>query len=344
MASRRRRIGWAPAITASRVSASSRASRDVWRRTVRRADLARWLCQPDHPLTSRVIVNRLWQHHLGAGIVGTPNDFGAQGEKPTHPELLDWLATELVAQGWRRKALHRLIVTSATYQQSSAPGRNPTVAKARQVDPDDKLLWHARIKRREAEAIRDAVLQTSGQLNVRMYGPSNCPELPAVLADYGWDPDQNVRDRNRRSIYVLAKRNFVYPLFAAFDEPDRVNSCPVRPATVTAPQALAMLNGEFTLVQSRHLAGALLAAHGRDVRALVRAAYLRAFAREPDNEDAADARKFLTRQARLIADKGLPERDALPEPTPAGLDANFAAAVVDFCHALLNSAEFLDVE
>ncbi len=156
----------------------------------RRADLARWLCRPDHPLTSRVVVNRLWQHHLGVGIVATPNDFGAMGEKPTHPELLDYLATELVRQGWRLKPLHRLIVTSATYRQASSPARNPTVGTAIRVDPDDKLLWHARVKRRDAESIRDAVLQASGQLNRRMYGPSNCPELPASVLEsgYAWDP------------------------------------------------------------------------------------------------------------------------------------------------------------
>ena len=270
----------------------------------RRADLARWLCRPDHPLTSRVIVNRLWQHHLGAGIVATPNDFGAMGDKPTHPELLDYLATELVRQGWKLKAIHRLIVTSATYRQASSAGRNPTAAKALQVDPDNKLLWRARVKRREAEAIRDAVLQASGQLCPRMYGTSSCPELPAVLADYGPDPDARPEDRNRRSIYVLAKRNFAYPLFAAFDQPDRVNSCPVRPATITAPQALAMLNGEFTLAQARNLGGLLLAAHGRDARSLIRAAYLRAFNREPSHREFIAAEKFLDHQTNLIADDG----------------------------------------
>ena len=312
----------------------------------RRADLAQWLCRPDHPLTSRVIVNRLWQHHLGVGIVATPNDFGVMGDKPTHPELLDYLATELVRQGWKLKALHRLIVTSATYRQASSPGRNPTMAKAGQVDPENKLLWHARIKRREAEAIRDAVLQVSGQLNPRMHGPSNCPELPAVVAEngYSWDADERLVDRNRRSIYVLAKRNFAYPLFAAFDQPDRVNSCPTRATTITAPQALAMLNGEFTLTQARHLSGVLLAAHGRDARSLIRAAYRRVFSREADRDEIALAEKFLERQARVIASKGDPGREAQPEPKPQGLDAPFAAAVVDFCHALLNSAEFLDVE
>ncbi len=229
----------------------------------KRADLARWLCRPDHPLTSRVIANRLWQHHVGGGIVATPNDFGVMGEKPTHPELLDYLATELIRQDWKLKALHRLIVTSATYRQASSPRCNAAVEKAAAVDPSDKLLWHARVKRREAEAIRDAVLQASGQLNLRMGGPSNCPQLPAAVMEntYAWDADERPCDRNRRSIYLLAKRNFAYPLFAAFDQPDRVNSCPVRPATITAPQALAMLNGEFTLTQARHLAGIVLVGH-----------------------------------------------------------------------------------
>jgi hypothetical protein len=314
--------------------------------TFSRADLAHWLCQPDHPLTSRVIVNRLWQHHLGGGIVATPNDFGAMGEKATHPELLDYLASELIRQDWKLKALHRAIVTSATYRQSSSPRCNVAVEKAVTVDPSDKLLWHARVKRREAEAIRDAVLQASGQLNPRMGGPSNCPQLPAAVmeSNYAWEPDEQPRERDRRSIYLLAKRNFAYPLFAAFDQPDRVNSCPVRPATITAPQALTMLNGEFTLTQARHLAGLLLTDHGRSLFPLIRAAYLRVFGREPDALEIAAGQKFLLRQTRFIGSRSAAGHDALPEPKPAGLDAAFAAAVVDFCHALLNSAEFLDVE
>jgi hypothetical protein len=323
-----------------------------------RADLARWLCRPDHPLTSRVIVNRIWQHHMGAGIVGTPNDFGVQGEKPTHPELLDYLASELIRQGWTLKSIHRLIVTSATYQQASLPACNPTIEKSLAADPSNKLLWHARIKRREAESIRDAVLQVSAQLNPRMGGPSNCPLLPAIVMEgkYAWDPDEKPCDRNRRSVYVLAKRNFAYPLFAAFDQPDRVNSCPVRPSTITAPQALAMLNGEFTLDQARHLAGSLLAEHGHVPAQLIRAAYLRAFSREPDAQEIAAAEKFLLRQARLVgspverAGAGMPpvprQTGGLTPPArqPNPRDAAFAAALVDFCHALLNSAEFLDVE
>jgi hypothetical protein len=312
-----------------------------------RAALARWLCRPDHPLTSRVIVNRLWQHHLGGGIVATPNDFGAMGEKPTHPELLDYLATELIGQGWKLKEIHRLIVTSATYRQGSSPSSNATMAKALAADAGNKLLWHARIKRREAEAIRDAVLQASGQLNPRMGGPSSCPDLPAVVKEniYSWDPDQRLGDRNRRSIYMLAKRNFAYPLFAAFDQPDRVNSCPVRPATVTAPQALAMLNGELTLTQARYWAGSLLRDHGQATGPLIRSAYLDVFSREPDAGELAAAQKFLLRQSRLIGNKAArSSQEALPIPNSPGFDTAFAAALVDFCHALLNSAELLDVE
>jgi hypothetical protein len=297
---------------------------------LRRADLASWLCRPDHPLTSRVIVNRLWQHHLGAGIVATPNEFGAMGEKPTHPQLLDYLATELIRQGWKLKAIHRLIVTSATYRQASSPSYNGRMDKAVSADPENKLLWHARVKRREAEAIRDAVLQASGQLNPRMGGPSNCPLLPAAVMEskYAWEPDQRPGDRNRRSIYILAKRNFAYPLFDAFDQPDRINSCPVRPVTITAPQALAMLNGEFTLTQARHLAGPLVKDHGHNAAPVIRAAYMRVFSREPDPLEIAAAEKFLLREARLVGSSD-----------PLVLDA-----VVDFCHALLNSAEFLNVE
>jgi hypothetical protein len=292
-----------------------------------RAELARWLGRAEHPLSSRVIVNRLWQHHLGIGIVATPNDFGAMGDKPTHPELLDYLAAELVRQGWKLKSIHRLIVTSATYRQASSPSQNANANKALAVDPDDHFLWHARVKRREGEAIRDAILQVSGQLNLRMGGPSSCPQLPNAVMEnvYAWDADPRPDDRNRRSIYVLAKRNFAYPLLAAFDQPDRVNSCPVRPATITAPQALAMLNGEFTLTQAHQWAGLLVADHGRDAVSLIRAAYRRAFNREPDAHEIAAAKQFLTRQTRFLGSRS-------------------NAAVVDFCHALLNSAEFLDVE
>jgi hypothetical protein len=314
--------------------------------TGRRSALAAWLCRPDHPLTTRVIANRLWQHYLGEGVVASPNDFGAMGEGPSDAELLDYLASEVVRNGWRLKALHRLIVTSATYRQSSHPERNPAADRALKADPENKLLWHARVKRREAEALRDLMLQVSGRLNPRMYGPGARPELPAAVKDsrYSWDPDERPEDRNRRSIYVFARRNLAYPLFAAFDIPDRINSCPVRSTTITAPQALVMLNGRLGLAEARSLSGRLLAAHGADARALVRGAYLAAYGREPAADEQAASEQFLDRQTERIAAGPAPTRDALPRPLPAGLDPARAAALVDFCHALMNSSEFLYVE
>jgi len=304
--------------------------------TGRRSALARWLCRPDHPLTARVIANRLWQHYLGRGIVGTPNDFGLMGEQATHPELLDWLATELVRRGWKLKAIHRLIVTSAVYRQASSPGQNPALARAQEVDADNHLLWHARPRRRDAESVRDVLLQASGQLSLRMYGPSAHPELPAPLMEsrYAWDPDARAEDRNRRSVYVLARRNLTVPLFSTFDVPDRTNSCPTRPTTTTAPQALVMLNGNFAVEQARHLAGRLLAAHGRDTHGLIRDAYLLLFSRKPDASEFALAEDFLSHQVRLIESGSR---------RPAGSNGR-VAAVVDFCHALMNSAEFLYLE
>jgi len=312
--------------------------------TGRRSALARWLTRPDHPLTSRVIVNRLWQHYFGQGIVSTPNDFGTMGEKPSHGELLDFLAADLVAHDWKLKQLHRAIVTSATYRQTSRGDQNPMAKRAGKVDPDGKLLWHARIKRRDAEAIRDAALQFSGRLQTRMHGISARPELPMPAGDsrYTWYVDEKAEDRDRRSIYILAKRNFQFPLFAVFDQPDRDNSCPTRAITTTAPQALAMLNGEFTLAQARHAAGRLLTNHGDRTRDLVRQAYLGVYGRAPEAEEIAVAERFLVRQAALIASKGEPAH--LPDGLPKGTSHAFAAAFVDFCHALLNSAEFLYVE
>jgi hypothetical protein len=317
--------------------------------TGRRVALAEWLRRPDHPLTGRVIVNRIWQHHLGRGIVGTPNDFGAMADPATHPELLDWLATELVCGGWDLKRIHRLIVTSATYRQASDPEQNPAAGRAAQFDPEDSLLWHARVKRREAESIRDSALQASGELNVRLYGPAARPELPAAVMDsrYAWDPDSRPEDRNRRSIYVLARRNMPYPLFAAFDLPDRHNSCPARASTITAPQALAMLNSQFMLARARGLAARLLAAHGEDTRGLVRGAYRILFGREPVPDELVSAQRFIDRQARLFPAVSRSAGDPLPAltgSTSASMSAPRAAAVVDYCHALLNSAEFLYVD
>jgi hypothetical protein len=302
--------------------------------TGRRAALARWLTRPDHPLTARVMVNRLWQHHFGVGLVATPNDFGAQGEAPTHPELLDWLAVEFVENGWSLKHLHRLMVTSATYCQSSlVKCDDPRQAKALAVDRENKLLWHARRQRLEGEALRDAMLAISGELNGRPFGPSAQPKLPEKISSYAWKPNEKAADQNRRSIYVLAKRNMRYPLFDTFDLPDMHNSCACRSKTTTAPQALLLLNGDFTFDRARQWAARLLEQHPLDEQALIAQAYRSAWGRRATPEEIQAGLRFLDTQSAVIPERG---------DKPA--DSCRAAALVDFCHAVLNANEFLYVD
>jgi hypothetical protein len=289
--------------------------------TRRRTALAQWLTQPEHPLTARVMVNRLWQHHFGRGIVGTPNDFGQQGEQATHPELLDWLAVELVEHGWSLKHLHRLMLTSATYQQASTyDPQSAHARKARDADPENHLLWHARRRRLEGEALRDAMLLVSGELNPRLHGPSCKPKLPEGVSKYAWKPDAKVEEQNRRSVYILAKRNMRYPLFDSFDLPDQHNSCARRSQTTTAPQALLLLNGDFTLERAEHWASQLKKDHGPDEQALLRAAMTDAWGREPSSDEIELGRRFLQK------------------------NQGSSAALIDFCHAILNSNEFLYID
>jgi hypothetical protein len=310
--------------------------------------LARWLIDPSHPLTSRVFVNRLWHYQFGQGIVATPNDFGVMGGNPSHPELLDWLAYEFVANGWHLKPIHRLLVLSATYCQSSQlDPKSPDYSTAIAADAADNLLWHARRQRLEGEELRDAALQIAGHLNLRMFGPSAQPELPQVLADnrYGWDPDKNVEDRDRRSVYVLAKRNMRLPLLQAFDQPDMLNSCPCRTNTTTAPQALEMLNGESTAAAARQWGGKLLSQCGDDVAKIVREAYTDAYGRAPKDSEVKTAEQFVDQQtAELSIESAALAENQLPIPIPKKINRARAAAVVDFCHAVLCSNEFLYVD
>jgi hypothetical protein len=243
--------------------------------------------------------------------------------------------------------MHRLMLNSATYRQSSrVVSSDPAHAAALALDGGNRLLWHARRQRLEGEAIRDAILQISGQLNARVHGPSARPELPqGVDAKYAWKPDVNPADCNRRSIYIFAKRNLRYPLLDIFDLPDMHNSCPQRSVTTTAPQALALLNGDFALVQARHWGGRLLAQHGHDVPALVRRALAEAFGRPASRDQLRLAEEFLANQAATIAAGGEATASAvLPLPMPGGLQPAQAGAIVDFCHALLNTNEFLYVD
>ena len=213
--------------------------------TFPRTRLALWLTDPAQPLTARVIVNRLWQHHFGTGLVRTENDFGTQGDVPSHPELLDWLAATLIEKGWRLKAIHRLIVLSSTYRQSS---RASNSVEARSADPENRLLWHFNRRRLTAEEIRDTMLAASGRLNTRIGGASVMIPVDPELIQLLYKPSQwkvagNIAEHDRRSIYLTAKRNLRLPFLEVFDAPALMASCARRESSTHAPQALELLNG-----------------------------------------------------------------------------------------------------
>jgi hypothetical protein len=218
-----------------------------------RTALVEWLTSPGHPLTSRVVVNRIWQQHFGRGIVTTTSDFGTQGMEPSHPELLDWLASNFVSNSWSMKDLHRLMVTSSTYQQSSTPSN-----QASQDDPDNMLFSHQMRRRLDAEMVRDSVLAVSGRLNPATGGPSVMSPLPAGIDVKDWVVDKDASNHRRRSVYMFVKRNIKHPFLEAFDYPDSNLTCPERLVSINAPQALMLLNSDFALDESKALAERLL--------------------------------------------------------------------------------------
>jgi hypothetical protein len=216
----------------------------------RRAKLAEWIVSADNPLTARVMVNRVWHYHFGRGLVATPNDFGFNGGAPTHPELLDWLAAEFVRSGWSVKHLHRLIVTSAAYRQSSRFD-----AKAASIDADNRWLWRFPPRRLEGEAVRDAMLAVSGELNLTMGGPSFRPFKVRVFNSNFYDLlDPEGPEFQRRTVYRMNVGSAKNPLLEAFDCPDPSVKTPQRGSTTTPLQALGLMNGTFVLRQARHLA------------------------------------------------------------------------------------------
>ncbi len=276
----------------------------------RRRALADWIVDPGNPLTARVIVNRLWHHHFGTGLVDTPSDFGAGGGRPSHPELLDWLASELIATGWRLKSIHRLIVTSRAWRQRGEPSE-----AALALDAQDRLLWRYPPHRLEAEAIRDAILATSGSLNPQAGGPGF--DLFVANANYVKVYETKTEftaDDFRRMIYQTKPRSELDTFFGAFDCPDAGQIQPKRTSSTTPLQALNLLNGAFLIDQANRFAARVAREAGEEPAEKVRLAFLLAFGREATEAEIAAGTK-------LVADHGLPA----------------------LCRALYNANEFLSV-
>ena len=301
----------------------------------RRTALAKWLTRPENPLTARVMVNRVWHYHFGRGLVGTPSDFGLMGDRPSHRELLDDLTYRFVRGGWSIKQLHREIMLSGTYRQSS--GNAEAAAK---IDPDNKLLWRYNRRRLEGESIRDSMLAASGLLNTKMNGPGVFPPLPAgVETRGGWKSNESIDEARRRSIYIFVRRNTRYPMLEAFDMPDTHESCARRNQTVTPSQTLELMNSELVLDWSKGLAARVLNDAGLSREAMVDRAYRLVYSRAASDEEKRIAGEFFTRHQPILEARKAPL--TVPDKLPDGIKPIEAAVLVDLCHALLNSNEFL---
>ena len=279
-----------------------------WRTSYRRRAFAEWITDVDQgagALLARVIVNRLWQHHMGRGLVTTPSDFGTRGEPPTHPELLDHLASELIQSGWSLKALHKRIMTSAVYQQSTAIDE----AKAK-LDRDNKLYWRQPARRLEAEIIRDSILAVSGELDPKLFGPGTLDDKT-----------------KRRSIYFTVKRSKLMPMMVIFDAPEALNGMAERPTTTIAPQALHMLNNPQVRQAACNFARRIAPDAKTPLEDTVRHGYLIALARQPDRDELADGVAFIRAQMATYPENQRRE-----------------SALTDFCQTLMCLNEFIYVD
>ncbi|MSR57784.1 MAG: DUF1553 domain-containing protein [Planctomycetaceae bacterium] len=297
-----------------------------------RIGLAEWIAAPDNPLTPRVMVNRLWQHHMGEGIVRTANNLGRNGAPPTHPELLDWLAAEFIALvprsqagdtagTWSLKRMHRLIMNSATYRQAS----NVDSPAAEKIDPQNRLLWRMNRRRLEGEAVRDSVLAVSGRLNLESGGPGIYPPLPDGMDDriyykksQFWEPTDGPQSR-RRSVYIFKRRQLDFPLLAALDAPVFNIPSEQRPVSTTPLQALLLFNGRLVNEESDHFSRRIVAEVGSDALAQSRLAYQLALCRQPTDDELQSAIEHIATQ---------PEGDGLRS----------------LCRVLFNLNEFVYVE
>ncbi len=304
--------------------------------TLQRSALALWMTDVDQgagALAARVMVNRIWRHHFGEGLVRTPSDFGLRGDAPSHPDLLEWLAGRFIADGWSVKKLHRLILETSAYKQGVL--HDPRAAR---IDPENRLLWHRRPLRLEAEALRDAILAVSGTLNPAMFGPGIKPPVPlaSTLAAYNTrDPyPRDARDdasTRRRSVYLFTKRSLRNPFLEVFDGADPSASCGRRTPTTVAPQALALLNDDLVRRRARDLADRLIGEGGED-SVLIRRAFALALGRPPRPAEIDASSRFLKDRTASRKERGKASDEAR------------RLALADFGQALFSLNEFLYVE
>ena len=300
------------------------------RSTGLRLALARWVTQANHPLTSRVIVNRLWAERFGRGIVATLANFGHTGERPSHPGLLDWLATELVQNGWSLKHIHRLMTTSAAYRQTSRP-----TAAVRVADPDNILVSSMPMRRMRAEVLYDSVLRATGRLDPTPFGPPDTVEV----RESGEVVPNGSKAGFRRAIYLLKRRKTPVTILELFDSPRMAPNCTERATSTVAPQALQMRNGDLVRGHARYLAGRLMDEHPDDRSAQIEQLYLRVLSRPPSGQEARLALKDLD----LLALEWKGHLDAQNEPVPRVSSARWLA-LGSLAHAMVSSAEFLYVD
>lgn len=280
----------------------------------RRAGFAKWLVDRDNPLTARVMINRVWQHHFGEGLVRTPNNFGRMGERPSHPELLDYLSVEFMENGWHLKPIHRMILLSDAYQMAS-----DDIAANLDKDPENRALWRMPRRRIEGEIIRDSILAVAGSLNDKVGGEPVFPYIdPALFQSSSkrtWNGRPDTDESTwRRSIYVFSKRSIPLPMFEVFDKPDTIGSCARRNRSTVAPQALILMNNSFVTLHAKRFAERLTKESGGDQKKLVTLAFEHAYARPPRQSERERSAQFL---------------NSSPD------------ALVDFCQALMNSNEFV---
>ncbi|MDA0811051.1 MAG: DUF1549 and DUF1553 domain-containing protein [Verrucomicrobia bacterium] len=297
----------------------------------RRVQMAKFITDPRNPLTARVMVNRLWQQLLGQGILRTPNNFGFKADVPSHPELLDWLAADFMAGGWRMKRMIRQIILSETYQQSSV---HPDELENDAIDSGNRLLWKANRRRADAESLRDSMLHITGELNLSMGGPSFYPIMaPEVLEGFSrkadaWTPSPEP-ERMRRSVYMMTKRHLLLPFMTTFDFPNSEKPCGKRDLTTVAPQALAMLNNAFVHERSTRLA-LMAMEQDADIDQQIRFCWSKVLGRLPKDRELVSARSHIEQQLSHFQSNGSAEAEL--------------QAVASLCHVLVNTNEFLYVD